>query len=55
MYCMHTSVSVTLKIYAHLYGDITSVFTYLSTTDCSQYPSAGSDIESRVQKGGNIW
>lgn len=48
-------MSATLHISAHLYGDITSVFTYLSTTECSQYPSAGSDIESRVQKGGNMW
>lgn len=55
MYCMNTSVSATLHISAHLYGDITSVFTYLSTTECSQYPSAGSDIESRMQKRGNVW
>lgn len=52
---MNTSVSAALHISAHLYGDITSVFTYLSTTESSQYPSAGSDIESWVQKGGNMW
>lgn len=55
MYCMITSGSATLKIYAHLCGDITSVFTYLSTSEHSQYPSAGSDIESRVQNGRNMW
>lgn len=48
-------MSATLKISAHLCGDITSVFTYLSTTECSQYPSSGSDLKSGVQKGGNMW
>lgn len=48
---MNASVPATLQISAHLYGDIASVFTYVSTTECSQYPCAGSDIESRAQKG----
>lgn len=52
---LYDSESATLKIYTYLSGDSTSVFTYLSTTECSQYPSAGSDTESRVQKGRNMW
>ena len=51
MYHRNTSVSANLNIDAHLCGDITSVFTHLSTTQCSQYPSAGSDAESRAQRG----